>query len=137
MKYHSMIPELTISDIEITKDFYLNKLGFTLEMCIRDRVAIHPILSNIPEFACAMVSGAFLSFVMKKMGIGDYIDRATISRISGVALDFLVCSAIATLSIKVDVYKRQPIQSLHTEPCLQPGSVKTRRETERKAWRSG
>ena len=26
-----MIPELTISDIEITKDFYLNKLGFTLE----------------------------------------------------------------------------------------------------------
>ena len=22
MKYHSMIPELTISDIEITKDFY-------------------------------------------------------------------------------------------------------------------
>ena len=48
-----------------------------------------------------MVSGAFLSFVMKKMGIGDYIDRATISRISGVALDFLVCSAIATLSIKV------------------------------------
>ena len=29
MKYHSMIPELTISDIEITKDFYLNKLGFT------------------------------------------------------------------------------------------------------------
>ena len=27
MKYHSMIPELTISDIEITKDFYLNKLG--------------------------------------------------------------------------------------------------------------
>ena len=64
-------------------------------------VAIHPILSNVPEFACAMVSGAFLSFVMKKMGIGDYIDRATISRISGVALDFLVCSAIATLSIKV------------------------------------
>ena len=31
MKYHSMTPELTISDIEITKDFYLNKLGFTLE----------------------------------------------------------------------------------------------------------
>lgn len=39
--------------------------------------------------------------VDEKMGIGDYIDRATISRISGVALDFLVCSAIATLSIKV------------------------------------
>ena len=31
MKYHSMIPELTISDIEITKDFYLNKSFTPLE----------------------------------------------------------------------------------------------------------
>lgn len=64
-------------------------------------VAIHPILSNIPEFACAMISGAFLSFVMKKLGLSHYIDRPTINRISGVALDFLVCSAIATLSMNV------------------------------------
>lgn len=64
-------------------------------------IALHPILSNVPDFACSMVNGAFLSFVMKKMGLSDYIDRATINRISGVALDFLVCSAIATLSIKV------------------------------------
>ena len=35
------------------------------------------------------------------------------------------------------LFSRWPIQSPHTELCLQPGSVKTRRETERKAWRSG
>ena len=64
-------------------------------------VAVHPILSNVPQFACTMVSGAFLSFVMKKVGLSHYIDRDTINRISGVALDFLVCSAIATLSMKV------------------------------------
>lgn len=64
-------------------------------------VAVHPILSNVPDFACAMISGAVLSFVMKKIGLAHYIDRATINRISGVALDFLVCSAIATLSVKV------------------------------------
>lgn len=64
-------------------------------------IAIHPILSNVPDFACAMISGAVLSFVMKKIGLGSYIDRATINRISGVALDYLVCSAIATLSLKV------------------------------------
>ena len=45
-------------------------------------IALHPILSNVPDFACSMVSGAFLSFVMKKMGLSDYIDRATINRIS-------------------------------------------------------
>lgn len=64
-------------------------------------IMIHPILSNVPEFACAMVCGAALSFLMKKLGLSHYIDRPTINRISGVALDYLVCSAIATLSVKV------------------------------------
>ena len=31
MNYNSMIPELTVMDINITKDFYINKLGFNLE----------------------------------------------------------------------------------------------------------
>ena len=31
MKFNSMIPELTVSNINQTKDFYVNKLGFTLE----------------------------------------------------------------------------------------------------------
>lgn len=64
-------------------------------------VAIHPILSNIPMFACAIVCGAILNFIMKKLNIAHYIDRPTINRISGVALDLLVCAAIATLSLKV------------------------------------
>ena len=64
-------------------------------------IALHPILKNVPMFACAMICGAFLNFVMKKLGLSHYIDRPTINRIAGVALDFLVCSAIATLSVKV------------------------------------
>lgn len=62
---------------------------------------VHPLLKQIPLFACAMICGALLSHILKKLGISDYIDRPTISRIAGVALDFLVCSAIATLSLKV------------------------------------
>ena len=62
---------------------------------------IHPLLKQIPLFACAMICGAFLSYLLNKIGLGDYIDRATINRIAGVALDFLVCSAIATLSLEV------------------------------------
>lgn len=64
-------------------------------------VALHPILSNVPLFACAMVCGALLNFIMNKLGLQDYLDRPTLDRISGVALDFLVCSAITTLSLKV------------------------------------
>lgn len=61
---------------------------------------VHPLLKQIPLFACAMICGAALSQILKKLGLADYIDRPTISRIAGVALDFLVCSAIATLSLK-------------------------------------
>ncbi|MBQ7535295.1 MAG: hypothetical protein IJT43_06710 [Stomatobaculum sp.] len=64
-------------------------------------VSLHPILSNVPLFACAMCVGALLNFVMNKLGLQDYLDRPTLDRISGVALDYLVCSAIATLSLKV------------------------------------
>lgn len=31
MKLNSLIPELTVDDIERTKDFYVNKLGFKIE----------------------------------------------------------------------------------------------------------
>lgn len=31
MKFNSLIPELTVADIERTKDFYINVLGFRLE----------------------------------------------------------------------------------------------------------
>lgn len=64
-------------------------------------VSLHPILSNIPLFACAMVCGALLNFIMKKLGLSHYLDKPTLNRISGVALDYLVTAAIATLSLKV------------------------------------
>lgn len=64
-------------------------------------VMIHPLLKEIPHFACAMVFGATFNYVMRKLHLESYIDRATITRISGVALDYLVCAAIATLSLKV------------------------------------
>ena len=64
-------------------------------------VLIHPLLKEIPHFACAMVLGATFNYVMRRLHMESYIDRDTINRISGVALDYLVCAAIATLSLKV------------------------------------
>ena len=64
-------------------------------------IAVHPLLKEIPHFACAMICGALLNFIMKKLHMSHYFDRATINRISGVALDYLVCAAVATLSLKV------------------------------------
>lgn len=64
-------------------------------------VSLHPILSNVPLFACAMICGALLNVIMKKLGLFHYLDKPTLNRISGVALDYLVVSAITTLSLKV------------------------------------
>lgn len=75
-------------------------------------ISLHPILSNVPLFACAMICGALLNFIMNKLGLGDYLDKATLNRISGVALDFLVVSAITTLSLKVFALYAIPLLTL-------------------------
>lgn len=31
MKFNALIPELTVSNVDITKEFYISQLGFTLE----------------------------------------------------------------------------------------------------------
>ncbi len=64
-------------------------------------VHVHPLLKEIPHFALAMILGATLNYVLRKVHMHHYLDRPTINRISGVALNYMVCSAIATLSLKV------------------------------------
>jgi ESS family glutamate:Na+ symporter len=63
-------------------------------------IAINPILKNIPWFACCLVLGAVLWFVLKLVKMDHYIDRPCMTRISGTTMDYLVCSAICTLNLK-------------------------------------
>lgn len=72
-------------------------------------ISLHPILKNVPLFACAMICGALLNFIMNKLGMAHYLDKPTLNRISGVALDYLVVSAITTLSLKVFVLYAVPL----------------------------
>lgn len=55
-----------------------------------------------PLFPLAMMGGLIIQIVATKVGVAKYFDRDTFSRILGLALDFLVVAAIA--SIRLDVF---------------------------------
>ncbi|MFH1942702.1 MAG: sodium/glutamate symporter [bacterium] len=60
------------------------------------------LFRSFPLFPIAMLAGLFIQIVSVRTGISKYFDRQTFDRILGLALDFLVVSAIA--SIKLDVF---------------------------------
>jgi ESS family glutamate:Na+ symporter len=60
------------------------------------------LFRSFPLFPLAMIGGLIIQFIALKAGLARYFDRRTFDRILGLALDFLVVSAIA--SIKLDVF---------------------------------
>jgi glutamate:Na+ symporter, ESS family len=60
------------------------------------------LFQSFPLFPLAMMGGLLIQIVATKVGVATYFDRKTFNRILGLALDFLVVSAIA--SIKLDVF---------------------------------
>jgi len=60
------------------------------------------LFRSFPLFPLAMIGGIIIQFIALRTGLARYFDRKTFDRILGLALDFLVVSAIA--SIKLDVF---------------------------------
>jgi ESS family glutamate:Na+ symporter len=60
------------------------------------------LFKSFPLFPLAMLGGLFVQIFARRTGLAEYLDRQTFDRILGLALDFLVVSAIA--SIKLDVF---------------------------------
>jgi glutamate:Na+ symporter, ESS family len=59
------------------------------------------LFESFPLFPLAMMGGLIIQIFAEKTGLARYLDRRTFDRILGLALDFLVVSAIA--SIRLDV----------------------------------
>lgn len=58
------------------------------------------IFAYVPLFPMALLGGVIFQLVAKKFGFDRYIDHQVMLRIQGLALDFLIVSAIATLSLE-------------------------------------
>ena len=57
------------------------------------------LFTFVPLFPLALLGGVILQIIAKKVGADHLIDKQIMVRIQGLALDFLIVSAIATLSL--------------------------------------
>jgi ESS family glutamate:Na+ symporter len=58
------------------------------------------LMAHIPLFPLAMLGGVAVQVTLMRMGHARALDRRLINRISGAALDVLIVSALATLSLE-------------------------------------
>lgn len=58
------------------------------------------VLTYVPLFPLAMIGGVIIQAVLDRIGRSDLISAALMRRISGVALDFTIVAALASLSLQ-------------------------------------
>jgi len=65
-------------------------------------IGINPFWNNLPLFACCLIfSGVFTLLTQNNATINNLIDRNTITRISGTALDYMITAALAVTSLQI------------------------------------
>lgn len=64
-------------------------------------IQVLPFWSKIPLYAMCLFMGAILGNMISKTKYNQYIDRNSMKRISGVAVEYAVTSAIVTIKISV------------------------------------
>ena len=70
---------------------------FTRVMLIK----IFPFWTKIPLYTMCLLVGAIIGTLVGKTKFNEYIDRGTMKRISGVALEYVIAAAVATIKLSV------------------------------------
>lgn len=71
---------------------YLTRIGL---------IAIIPFWKRIPLYTMCLLMGAIIGPLLAKTSFGQYIDRPSMKRISGIALEYMIVVAVATIKISV------------------------------------
>lgn len=65
-------------------------------------IKINPFFKNLPLFACCLIFSAIFCIATQNVKkVNDMIDRKTVVRISGSALEYMITAALGTTSISV------------------------------------
>ena len=73
--------------------------GYILRILL---IKVNPFFKNLPLFACCLIFSAIFGIATQKSKtINDMIDRKTIVRISGTALEYMIAANIGTTSLSV------------------------------------
>ncbi|MFD1385299.1 sodium/glutamate symporter [Oceanobacillus oncorhynchi subsp. oncorhynchi] len=62
---------------------------------------IEPFVPGMPLFPLALIGGFIVGVILKRTALWEAVDVGTFRNIQGTALDFLVVSAVATISIPI------------------------------------
>lgn len=64
-------------------------------------IAVIPFWNRIPLYTMCLLMGAIVGPLLGKTKYGQYIDRPSMKRISGLALEYMIVVAVATIRISV------------------------------------
>ncbi|MFC0469165.1 sodium/glutamate symporter [Halalkalibacter kiskunsagensis] len=70
---------------------------------------LSPFIPGLPLFPMAMIGGLIVNFILSKTKYFELIDRHTLQRIQGLALEFLIVGAVASISIPVVIEYAVPL----------------------------
>ncbi|WP_413317801.1 hypothetical protein AA0Z99_12375 [Agrococcus sp. 1P02AA] len=65
------------------------------------KLLVDLVITGVPLFPLAMIGGLIVHVVIRRTPAYELVDKATLNAIAGIALDFLVVAAVASLSLPV------------------------------------
>lgn len=88
-------------------DAFLARFGILLGG-MTGNAYIGAAMNAVPTFPLCMLGGMILQIIFMKTGITGLIDKQSVDRLQGIALEFLIVSAIASISIPVVIEYAAP-----------------------------
>lgn len=81
--------------------FHLSLIAVAVLLGYALKHVIDMVITGVPLFPLAMIGGLLVHVVIVRTPAQKLVDKATLNSIAGVSLDFLVVSAVASLSLPV------------------------------------
>ncbi len=105
----SLAWHLSVVGLAVLIGYGLKALLVASGTYLPDSVREMRVVESIPLFPFCMVGGLVLQGFLHVTSLDVFVDRGQINRIGGASLDFLVVSAIATISLKTVLDNWQPL----------------------------
>lgn len=64
-------------------------------------ISVFPFWSKIPLYTMCLIMGAIIGIALSKTKYNQYIDRGSMKRVSGVALEYVIAMNVATIKLSV------------------------------------
>lgn len=81
--------------------FHFSLIGVAVILGYVLKYFIDMIITGVPLFPLAMIGGLIVHWVLRPTPLYRLVDKSTLNSIAGIALDFLVVAAVASISVPV------------------------------------